>query len=532
VYDAGGQRVRKVIELQNGTPSEERLYLGAFEIYRRFGANSLTRETLHVMDDKRRIALVETKTHEFSSQLQDPQSIARYQLVNHLASTRLELDKDGALISYEEYHPYGTTAFQAMSSAAEVSLKRYCYTGKERDEESGFYYHGARYYAPWLGRWISADPIGIEDGLNVYAYVAGHVIKASDPTGYQRTDEERNAVVEVPTNERLKAAGEGLVFGTLMEAKILYEMFSSGPVGTANAPRSAEEPRYRATTDTDLAMNFAAGVATNVFLGRVVAPIVANEIRIAAAEAAAAPKQSAPAVPAKETPKPSPAPAVPPKEALKPRPAPAGTTPVAAAPKEPVPPVPAKEAAKSSASPPPPAAAPQSAVVIQGTEAADIERYATAHALRTDRPIVRLGPETLAGVDEATLVAHGDVRGIDLGRAYANTTTGLVTPRELANRLVESGWRGGTLRLGACSTGAPCPVTGLSYAEELSQHLAGLGAPTATIGPSGVVGWEVPGRFGLPTVGPSANVTVDAGGAALANSDFLSPGKGWEYFSY
>ena len=309
-----------------------------------------------------------------------------------------------------------------------------------------------------------------------------------------------------------------------MTAKVLYEMFYSGPVGTANAPRSAEEPRYRATTDTDLAMNFAAGVALNVFVGRVVAPIVANEIRIAAAEAAAAPRQSAPALPAKGTPKPS---------AVPTRPAPAPTTPVAAAPKEPIPTVPAKEAAKSSASPPPPAAAPRSAVVIQGSEAADIERYATAHALATGRPIVRLGPETLAGVDEATLVAHGDVSGIDLGRSYANTTTGLVTPRELANRLVESGWRGGTLRLGACSTGVPCPVTGLSYAEELSQNLAGLGAPTATIGPKGVVGWEVPGRsFGLPTVGPSANVTIDAGGAALANSEFFSPGKGWEYFSY
>ncbi|KYF86989.1 hypothetical protein BE17_19765 [Sorangium cellulosum] len=26
-------------------------------------------------------------------------------------------------------------------------------TGKERDEETGLYYYGARYYAAWLGRW-------------------------------------------------------------------------------------------------------------------------------------------------------------------------------------------------------------------------------------------------------------------------------------------------------------------------------------------------------------------------------------------
>ena len=48
--------------------------------------------------------------------------------------------------------------------------KRYRYTGKERDEENDLYYHGARYYAPWLGRWISCDPAGLADGLDPYVY--------------------------------------------------------------------------------------------------------------------------------------------------------------------------------------------------------------------------------------------------------------------------------------------------------------------------------------------------------------------------
>jgi RHS repeat-associated protein len=84
--------------------------------------------------------------------------VIRYQLNNHLGSACLELDRDGAVISYEEYYPYGSTSYQAGHSVAEVSLKRYRYTGKERDEETGLSYHGARYYAPWLGRWISSDP--------------------------------------------------------------------------------------------------------------------------------------------------------------------------------------------------------------------------------------------------------------------------------------------------------------------------------------------------------------------------------------
>jgi uncharacterized protein RhaS with RHS repeats len=80
-----------------------------------------------------------------------PQQLIRYQFGNHLGSASLELDDQAQIISYEEYTPYGSTSYQAVRSQTETP-KRYRYTGKERDEESGLYYHGARYYAPWLGR--------------------------------------------------------------------------------------------------------------------------------------------------------------------------------------------------------------------------------------------------------------------------------------------------------------------------------------------------------------------------------------------
>jgi RHS repeat-associated protein len=135
------------------------------------------------MDDKQRIALVETATlgAESAGELGEP--VIRYQLGNHLGSASLELDRDGELISYEEYHPYGTAAFQAGRSSAEISLKRYRYTGKERDEETGFNYHGVRYYAVWLGRWVSCDPIGIRGGLNVYEYGYDSPTLLEDPSG-------------------------------------------------------------------------------------------------------------------------------------------------------------------------------------------------------------------------------------------------------------------------------------------------------------------------------------------------------------
>jgi len=189
VYNAMGQRVRKVIERHNGTRQKERLYLGGFEVYREYSGDgstvTLERETLHVMDDKRRIALVETKTIDNQSPVPNPQPLFRYQFSNHLGSAALELDDAGQIISYEEYYPYGSTSYQAGRNAAEVSLKRYRYTGMERDEESGLNNHSARYYTPWLGRWVSCDPLGLAGGPNLYSYCFGNCIGLNDPAGTQ-----------------------------------------------------------------------------------------------------------------------------------------------------------------------------------------------------------------------------------------------------------------------------------------------------------------------------------------------------------
>ena len=187
LYDTAGRRVRKVIERQNGTRQKERIYIGGFEVYREYAGDGealkLERQTLHIVDDKERIALVETKTFDSETPVETPASLIRYQLANHLGSTSLELDDAAAIISYEEYYPFGGTSYQAGRSAVEVSRKRYRYTGKERDEETGLYYYGARYYAPWIGRWISCDPAGLVDGSNVYRYVKNSPINTTDPTG-------------------------------------------------------------------------------------------------------------------------------------------------------------------------------------------------------------------------------------------------------------------------------------------------------------------------------------------------------------
>lgn len=177
VYDASGQRVRKVTESRSGVIKESRLYAGPCEVYERRGGSPLVRESLHLRDGKQRVALVETRLAGVEPGV--PARLVRFPLANHLGSVALELDDQAKIISYEEYTPYGSSSYQAVRSQTEAT-KRYRYTGKEQDEESGLYYHEARYYAPWLGRWTSCDPVAHP---NRYSFCDLNPIAMTDPSG-------------------------------------------------------------------------------------------------------------------------------------------------------------------------------------------------------------------------------------------------------------------------------------------------------------------------------------------------------------
>lgn len=189
-YNSAGERIRKAVSGRTAGGAEmivsERIYLGDYEVYRRLdgaGGVTLAAESVHVADAQGRIVIIETQTSA-----RQPAATMRYQLDNHLGSAILELDDHAALLSYEEYHPFGTTAFHAAATIAEVSLKRYRFLGRERDEETGFHYCGARHYCGWLGRWISPDPKGISGGLNLYVYASNSPAVARDPGGRDPND--------------------------------------------------------------------------------------------------------------------------------------------------------------------------------------------------------------------------------------------------------------------------------------------------------------------------------------------------------
>lgn len=190
-YDGQGRRIRKITENQADfgippTKKEERIYLGDFELYQKHSGKDagLKRESLSLMIQERRFVMIETRNHIDDG---TEKQLVRYQLHSHIDSVSIEVEgsTDAEVISYEEYHPYGTTSFQAKNASIKAAAKRYRFTGKERDDENGFYYHGARYYSAWLGRWMSSDPKGTIDGLNLYTYCKNNPLNYNDLSGTQ-----------------------------------------------------------------------------------------------------------------------------------------------------------------------------------------------------------------------------------------------------------------------------------------------------------------------------------------------------------
>jgi YD repeat-containing protein len=131
LYDASGQRIKKLVRKQGGAAEVTQYVAGMFEHHRWTGSSPAGNNELHVMDDRQRISLVRVGP----AYPDDRGPAVAYQLADHLGSSVAIADESGALTNREEFTPYGETSFGGYTR------KRFRFTGRERDEESGLTYH-------------------------------------------------------------------------------------------------------------------------------------------------------------------------------------------------------------------------------------------------------------------------------------------------------------------------------------------------------------------------------------------------------
>lgn len=97
---------------------------------------------------------------------------------DHLGTPQALSDEQGDVVWQGVYSPFGELV--ASEGVIEPPLR---FPGQYADQETGLYYNYFRDYDPRVGRYVESDPIGLNGGLNTYAYVGGNPIQYSDPTG-------------------------------------------------------------------------------------------------------------------------------------------------------------------------------------------------------------------------------------------------------------------------------------------------------------------------------------------------------------
>jgi RHS repeat-associated protein len=209
-YGQDGERSGKYSMTADGGHRHETLYFNKMWTWHYDGLlNEFTgRNSKHVYLGESRIVTKISRADNGGSTAEE--RIKQYYYhSDHLGSAQVISNADGQEYERIEYTPYGELWIEKASTASNIDIP-YRFTGKERDEETGLYYYGARYLDSKASRWLSTDPaLGdyipgapVDDearkqnqslpgmggvfntvNLHLYHYAGNNPVKYTDPDG-------------------------------------------------------------------------------------------------------------------------------------------------------------------------------------------------------------------------------------------------------------------------------------------------------------------------------------------------------------
>ncbi|WP_446011772.1 RHS repeat-associated core domain-containing protein [Candidatus Electrothrix sp.] len=105
-----------------------------------------------------------------------------YVISDRLGTPQQIVDSAGTVVWKAAFQPFGET--QILTETINNNIR---FPGQYYDAETGLHYNWNRYYDPSTGRYLTPDPIGLDGGLNLYAYVAGNPVNWFDIEGVSKT---------------------------------------------------------------------------------------------------------------------------------------------------------------------------------------------------------------------------------------------------------------------------------------------------------------------------------------------------------
>jgi RHS repeat-associated protein len=146
---------------------------------------------------------------------------------DHLGTPQKMISANGTVVWSARYDSFGLATVDI-----ETVKNNLRFPGQYFDYETGLHYNWHRFYDPETGRYISADPIGMDGGMNLYNYVGGDPVNLTDPEGLQEQTQIRGPIRGPITKAPPLQSPGGRIWApdrsSLLDLTLWFKKFSDG----------------------------------------------------------------------------------------------------------------------------------------------------------------------------------------------------------------------------------------------------------------------------------------------------------------